>query len=106
MNKNLGVSSKDKRSSSTIGLKNDKDEVNFYCNFSVSDVDDFYEKKGASQNSFRLAVVTEDNTGKLLGSHKHKATGYDTLSARFLKDLQKAVERNFHWPYITRSPTL
>ena len=29
------------------------------CNLSLSDVDDFYEKTGVSQNSFRLAVVTE-----------------------------------------------
>ena len=68
---------------STIGLKNDKDEVILYpeyvahnfssffveivtklfsklppYNFSVSDVDDFYETNNVCQDSFRLEVIT------------------------------------------------
>ena len=110
--KNLGVSSKSKSATSVIGLKDEQGNVvfdseivancfnTFFTNiasklveklgcseYSKDDVDDFYCNKGVSKNSFSFNVVSEDEIKKLLESlNVHKSTGFDKISARFLKD--------------------
>ena len=52
-----------------------------------SDCINFYFQKGIKPNSFKLSVVDEDQVLKLLNNiNIHKATGLDSLPARFLKD--------------------
>ena len=116
--KDLGLPSKSKSGSATIGLRDDNsDEIifedkfvankfnHFFCNIAAKLVDKlpktdfdedkiqaYYKEKGVSKDSFKFTVVTETEVLKLLSSlNVTKSTGCDNISARFLKDAAKEI---------------
>jgi len=116
--KGLGLpSSKGKGGSMNIGLKNDSEEIifeseyvankfnDFFCgiakklveklpkrNFDEEKIKDFYHNKGVKDEDFTFTVIDEESVEKLLKAlNVTKATGYDNIASRFLKDGAKVV---------------
>ena len=66
-----------------LGNKLPKRPIHFAKQFSK----DYYQKKGVIENYFIFSTVTEEEIENLLnGLTASKATGVDSLPARFLKD--------------------